>query len=127
MIYILSNLKVKGKIRNSPLSLPLNVSTLNFKSSVESRKATSVQIRISENKLEDKYYPLYLILKLEGVEFKKVQIPRQTTSGDLILNITGLKEDLDYTYEIVSYLDGTNPSIIDKGKFKTLRIFFDYW
>lgn len=111
----------EGENRNAFLSLPLNVSTLNFKSSVESEKATSVQIRISENKLEDKYYPLYLILKLEGVEFKKVQIPRQTTSGDLILNITGLKEDLDYTYEIVSYLDGTNPSIIDKGKFKTLK------
>lgn len=111
----------EGENKNAFLSLPLNVSTLNFKSSVESEKATSVQIRISENKLEDKYYPLYLILKLEGVEFKKVQIPRQTTSGDLILNITGLKEDLDYTYEIVSYLDGTNPSIIDKGKFKTLK------
>ena len=107
--------------RNAFLSLPFNVSTLNFKSSVESEKATSVQIRISENKLEDKYYPLYLILRIGGVEFKKVQIPRQTTSGDLILNITGLKEDLDYTYEIVSYLDGTNPSIIDKGKFKTLK------
>ena len=111
----------EGENKNAFLSLPLNVSTLNFKSSVESEKVTSVQIRISENKLEDKYYPLYLILKLEGVEFKKVQIPRQTTSGDLILNITGLKEDLDYTYEIVSYLDGTNPSIIDKGKFKTLK------
>ena len=111
----------EGENRNAFLSLPFNVSTLNFKSSVESEKATSVQIRISENKLEDKYYPLYLILSLGGVEFKKVQIPRQTTSGDLILNITGLKEDLDYTYEIVSYLDGTNPSIIDKGKFKTLK------
>lgn len=111
----------EGENRNAFLSLPFNVSTLNFKSSVESEKATSVQIRISENKLEDKYYPLYLILRLGGVEFKKVQIPRQTTSGDLILNITGLKEDLDYTYEIVSYLDGTNPSIIDKGKFKTLK------
>lgn len=111
----------EGENRNAFLSSPLNVSTLNFKSSVESEKATSVQIRISENKLEDKYYPLYLILRLGGVEFKKVQIPRQTTSGDLILNITGLKEDLDYTYEIVSYLDGTNPSIIDKGKFKTLK------
>lgn len=111
----------EGENRNAFLSSPLNVSTLNFKSSVESEKATSVQIRISENKLEDKYYPLYLILSLGGVEFKKVQIPRQTTSGDLILNITGLKEDLDYTYEIVSYLDGTNPSIIDKGKFKTLK------
>ena len=111
----------EGENKNAFLSSPLNVSTLNFKSSVESEKATSVQIRISENKLEDKYYPLYLILRLGGVEFKKVQIPRQTTSGDLILNITGLKEDLDYTYEIVSYLDGTNPSIIDKGKFKTLK------
>lgn len=111
----------EGENRNAFLSLLFNVSTLNFKSSVESEKATSVQIRISENKLEDKYYPLYLILSLGGVEFKKVQIPRQTTSGDLILNITGLKEDLDYTYEIVSYLDGTNPSIIDKGKFKTLK------
>ena len=111
----------EGENRNAFLSLPFNVSTLNFKSSVESEKATSVQIRISENKLEDKYYPLYLILRIGGVEFKKVQIPRQTTSGDLILNITGLKEDLDYTYEIVSYLDGTNPSIIDKGKFKTLK------
>ena len=111
----------EGENKNAFLSLPFNVSTLNFKSSVESEKATSVQIRISENKLEDKYYPLYLILSLGGVEFKKVQIPRQTTSGDLILNITGLKEDLDYTYEIVSYLDGTNPSIIDKGKFKTLK------
>lgn len=111
----------EGENKNAFLSLPFNVSTLNFKSSVESEKATSVQIRISENKLEDKYYPLYLILRLGGVEFKKVQIPRQTTSGDLILNITGLKEDLDYTYEIVSYLDGTNPSIIDKGKFKTLK------
>ena len=111
----------EGENKNAFLSSPLNVSTLNFKSSVESEKATSVQIRISENKLEDKYYPLYLILSLGGVEFKKVQIPRQTTSGDLILNITGLKEDLDYTYEIVSYLDGTNPSIIDKGKFKTLK------
>ena len=111
----------EGENRNAFLSLPFNVSTLNFKSSVESEKATSVQIRISENKLEDKYYPLYLILSLGGVEFKKVQIPRQTTSGDLILNITGLKEDLDYTYEIVSYLDGTNLSIIDKGKFKTLK------
>ena len=111
----------EGENRNAFLSLLFNVSTLNFKSSVESEKATSVQIRISENKLEDKYYPLYLILRLGGVEFKKVQIPRQTTSGDLILNITGLKEDLDYTYEIVSYLDGTNPSIIDKGKFKTLK------
>ena len=111
----------EGENKNAFLSLPLNVSTLNFKSSVESEKATSVQIRISENKLEDKYYPLYLILRLGGVEFKKVQIPRQTTSGDLILNITGLKEDLDYTYEIVSYLDGTNSSIIDKGKFKTLK------
>ena len=111
----------EGENKNAFLSSPLNVSTLNFKSSVESEKATSVQIRISENKLEDKYYPLYLILRIGGVEFKKVQIPRQTTSGDLILNITGLKEDLDYTYEIVSYLDGTNPSIIDKGKFKTLK------
>ncbi len=111
----------EGENRNAFLSLPFNVSTPNFKSSVESEKATSVQIRISENKLEDKYYPLYLILRIGGVEFKKVQIPRQTTSGDLILNITGLKEDLDYTYEIVSYLDGTNPSIIDKGKFKTLK------
>ena len=111
----------EGENKNAFLSLPFNVSTLNFKSSVESEKATSVQIRISENKLEDKYYPLYLILRIGGVEFKKVQIPRQTTSGDLILNITGLKEDLDYTYEIVSYLDGTNPSIIDKGKFKTLK------
>ena len=111
----------EGENRNAFLSLLFNVSTLNFKSSVESEKATSVQIRISENKLEDKYYPLYLILRIGGVEFKKVQIPRQTTSGDLILNITGLKEDLDYTYEIVSYLDGTNPSIIDKGKFKTLK------
>ena len=111
----------EGENKNAFLSLPFNVSTLNFKSSVESEKATSVQIRISENKLEDKYYPLYLILRLGGVEFKKVQIPRQTTSGDLILNITGLKEDLDYTYEIVSYLDGTNSSIIDKGKFKTLK------
>lgn len=111
----------EGESRNAFLSLPLNVSTLNFKSSVESEKATSVQIRISENNLEDKYYPLYLILRLGGVEFKKVQIPIQTTSGDLILNITGLKEDLDYTYEIVSYLDGTNPSIIDEGKFKTLK------
>ena len=111
----------EGENKNAFLSSPLNVSTLNFKSSVESEKATSVQIRISENKLEDKYYPLYLILRLGGVEFKKVQIPRQTTSGDLILNITGLKEDLYYTYEIVSYLDGTNPSIIDKGKFKTLK------
>lgn len=111
----------EGEIRNAFLSLPLNVSTLNFKSSVESEKATSVQIRISENNLEDKYYPLYLILRLGGVEFKKVQIPIQTTSGDLILNITGLKEDLDYTYEIVSYLDGTNPSIIDEGKFRTLK------
>ena len=111
----------EGENKNAFLSSPLNVSTLNFKSSVESEKATSVQIRISENKLEDKYYPLYLILRLGGVEFKKVQIPRQTTSGDLILNITGLKEDLDYTYEIVSYLDGTNSSIIDKGKFKTLK------
>lgn len=111
----------EGENRNAFLSLLFNVSTLNFKSSVESEKATSVQIRISENKLEDKYYPLYLILSLGGVEFKKVQISRQTTSGDLILNITGLKEDLDYTYEIVSYLDGTNPSIIDKGKFKTLK------
>lgn len=111
----------EGENKNAFLSSPLNVSTLNFKSSVESEKATSVQIRISENKLEDKYYPLYLILRLGGIEFKKVQIPRQTTSGDLILNITGLKEDLDYTYEIVSYLDGTNPSIIDKGKFKTLK------
>ena len=111
----------EGENKNAFLSLPFNVSTLNFKSSVESEKATSVQIRISENKLEDKYYPLYLILRIGGVEFKKVQIPRQTTSGDLILNITGLKEDLYYTYEIVSYLDGTNPSIIDKGKFKTLK------
>lgn len=111
----------EGENKNAFLSSPLNVSTLNFKSSVESEKATSVQIRISENKLEDKYYPLHLILKYNGVEFKKVEIPRQTTSGNLILNITGLKEDLDYTYEIVSYLDGTNPSIIDKGKFKTLK------
>lgn len=111
----------EGESRNAFLSLPLNVSTLNFKSSVESEKATSVQIRISKNNLEDKYYPLHLILKHNGVEFKKVQIPMQTTSGNLILNITGLKEDLDYTYEIVSYLDGTNPSIIDEGKFKTLK------
>lgn len=111
----------EGENKNAFLSSPLNVSTLNFKSSVESEKATSVQIRISENKLEDKYYPLYLILRIGGVEFKKVQIPRQTTSGNLILNITGLKEDLDYTYEIVSYLDETNPLIIDKGKFKTLK------
>lgn len=111
----------EGENRNAFLSLPINVSTLNFKSSVESEKATSVQIRISENNLEDRYYPLYLILKIGGVEFKKVQIPRQTTSGDLILNITGLKEDLDYIYEIVSYIDGTNPLIIDKGKFRTLK------
>lgn len=111
----------EGENKNAFLSSLLNVSTLNFKTSVESEKATSVQIRISENKLEDKYYPLHLILKYNGVEFKKVEIPRQTTSGNLILNITGLKEDLDYTYEIVSYLDETNPLIIDKGKFKTLK------
>ena len=103
---------------------PIEVSTLNFKSSIESQTYNSVKIRISENKLDQKYYPLYLILKYEGTEFKKVQIPSQTTSGDIVLNITGLIDDKSYEYEILSYVDANSPKVIDKGSIKTPKNYF---
>lgn len=103
---------------------PVKISTLNFKSSIESQTHDGVKIRISENNLDSKYYPLYLVLKYEGVEFKKVQIPAQTTSGDIVLNITGLIDDKNYEYEILSYVNENSPKIISKGNFKTPKNYF---
>ncbi len=110
--------------KNFFISSPFKISTLNFKSSVESQTYDGAKIRISKNALDPKYYPLWIILKYQGASFKEVQIPEQTTSGNIVLNITGLVDDKNYEYEIVSYVDGDSPKVIDKGEIKTSKNYF---
>lgn len=102
------------------LSSPVNVSTTDFKSSIESINSDSAKIKIFKNSLEEKYYPLYVILKYGDYELRKVEISNKATVANIILNFTGLRENSKYSYEIVSYLDDSEKLIIDKGEFKTL-------
>lgn len=102
------------------LSSPMNVSTTDFKSSIESINSDSAKIKIFKNSLEEKYYPLYVILKYGNYELRKVEISNKATEANIVLNFTGLRENSKYSYEIVSYLDDSEKLIIDKGEFKTL-------
>lgn len=106
--------------QNLFLSSPINVSTTDFKSSVESINHDSAKIKIFKNSLEEKYYPLYVILKYGDYDLRKVEISNKATTANIILNFTGLRENSKYSYEVVSYLDDSKKLIIDKGEFKTL-------
>ncbi len=119
--YNLYVLNVDEKNESVFLSSPHRVTTFNFESYVESAEVNSAKIRITKNELDEEYYPLHLVLKCNGVEFKNVEIPRNKTAKTTVLNITGLKEDSGYTYEIISYVDSDNPKMIDKGSFMTLK------
>lgn len=120
MDYSLYVIKVDEKNENVFLSSPHKVTTFNFESYVDSQGSNSAKIKITKNKLDEEYYPLHLVLKCNGTEFKNVEILRNKNAKTTVLNITGLKENLAYTYEIISYINPDDPKMIDKGSFMTL-------
>ncbi len=107
----------EGDSKNVIFSSSIEVSTLRIKTQIEFEGTNNVKIKIVENNLPDEYYPLYLVLKLNGQVFKSAELPKK---DNLILNLTGLRENLNYTYEIVT--KGENiEKVVDNGMFKTFQ------
>ena len=102
------------------LSSPCNFQTLDFQTEVEVKGANSAVIKIKKHNISEKYYPLYLILKENGEQFKEVELKKYNTKGSIIFNVTGLTENSKYSYEFVSYVKENEPLLIEKGEFTTL-------
>lgn len=111
----------ENKNGNYFLSSPYWFKTLDFKSIVDSETTSGVKIKIIKQDISEKYYPLYLVLKYKGKEFKKVEI-NKNIKGPVVFNITGLMSGSEFSYEFLSYITGESddPLVIDKGEFKTL-------
>lgn len=107
---------------NLYFSKHVSVSTIDFKSSIESVTSSSAKIKVAKNSLESKYYPMKIILRYGNQILAISEVTDKAMSANLIYNFTGLKENLNYNYEILSYVNGENkPVVMDKGSFKTLK------
>lgn len=107
----------EGSSKNTIFSSSIEASTLKIKTQVEFEGIDSVKIKILENNLPNEYYPLYLVLKLDGKVFKTAELPKR---DNLVLNLTGLRENLNYTYDIVTKSENIE-KVVDNGMFKTIQ------
>ena len=102
------------------LSNSCRFKTLDFKSMVDSVSDSGAKIKVTKHNINEKYYPLYFVLKHNGEEFKRVEIKKHNTKNSIVFNVTGLMENSKFSYEFISYINGNEPMVIDKGEFETL-------